>query len=132
MEKPSPAVLGVITALALPLTPGCTREVDGIRIEISTVAQRALETEVIMGCNVENTRWQPAQSHIFQSGTAGVFGTPIYNDRTTQALLIPHPDLATISCLEEVENNWSDIGTHCTLRLERDDSSNHLMIATCP
>lgn len=131
MERPSPAVLTVMAALALPLAPGCAREVNGVQMEISRTAQHALEAGVIGNCKVQDSQWRPAETKTSQSGTVGVFSTPIHSNHLIQALLIPHPALADVHCIEEVESNWSATGTHSTLTLKRDDESNLLVVVEC-
>ena len=122
MERPSPAVLTVMAALALPLAPGCAREVNGVQMEISRTAQHALEAGVIGNCKVQDSQWRPAETKTSQSGTG---------NHLIQALLIPHPALADVHCIEEVESNWSATRTHSTLTLKRDDESNLLVVVEC-
>lgn len=131
MEKLPPRLLSVMAALTLPLAPACDPEVNGIQIEISKTAFRTLESAVTIGCQVtaEDQLWKPAETVSRQTGTAGSFGTPIYSDYTEQALVIPHPGLATTACLNERVTQWPT-ETDCTLTLEK-DHTDAWMVVSC-
>ena len=118
-------------ALALALTPSCQPTApNGVEIEISEIAFRTLETATRVGCAIENSSWQTAQTVMRQTGTVGSFHTPISGEFTEQILVIPHPDLATLTCLEERIKAWPETGTDCTLTLTK-NAANAWMVVRC-